>query len=154
MVRTEPTDLVIFEVSGQRFAFPAVSVIEVLYLLEPTPVPGWPAHALGLIDVRGMLIPLLEVTGTLGLSPRPLSLSQYILLIEAFEKPFGLVVDTVEGVRTLQLTDESSIPSRDFLGVPIACAGTVEAEGRVIVLDPDQLIAALRIPTEQARGQP
>jgi purine-binding chemotaxis protein CheW len=129
-------------------------VVEVLYLLEPTPVPGWPPHALGLIDVRGMLIPLLEVTMTLGLPPRPLSPSQYILLIEAFEKPFGLVVDTVEGVRTLQLSDESSIPSHDFLGVPIACAGTVEADGRVIVLEPDALIGALRIPARDADTAP
>src|SRR4051812_4062803 len=98
MTRTEPQDLVFFQIAHKRFAFPSVVVHEVLPMVEPTSVPGWPAHALGLIDVRGVLLPLLDVSLALGQAERPLSAHQYVLLMEAFNRPFGIVVDEVEGV--------------------------------------------------------
>src|SRR5689334_18056482 len=116
MARTESEDLVFFTVGRKRFAFLAVVVHEVLPMLEPTSVPGWPLHALGLIDVRGVLVPLLDVTAALGVPTKPLSASQYVLLMEAFHRPFGIVVDSVEGVRNASLPQGDGIPSQEFLG--------------------------------------
>ncbi|MGQ0508242.1 MAG: chemotaxis protein CheW [Myxococcaceae bacterium] len=148
MNRTGPEDLVFFLIAQKRFAFPSVVVHEVLPMVEPTSVPGWPEYALGLIDVRGVLIPLLDVSPMLGQPERPLSAEQYVLLLEAFQRPFGIVVDAVEGVRSSILPHGEGIPSAEFLGTPLVCRGVVmEPDGPVMLLDPDGLVQAGGIPT-------
>ena len=147
MSRAEPEDLVFFQIALKRFAIPSVVVHEVLPMLEPTSVPGWPAHALGLIDVRGVLIPLLDVSRVLGQPERALSAEQYVLLMEAFRRPFGIVVDSVEGVRSSVLPEGEGIPSAEFLGTPLVCRGVVmEPDGPVVLLDSDGLVQSLGIP--------
>ncbi len=155
MARADPQDLVFFQIAQKRFAFPSVVVHEVLPMVEPTSVPGWPAHALGLIDVRGVLLPLLDVSRALGQPERPISANQYVLLMEAFSRPFGIVVDSVEGVRSSVLPEGDGIPSSEFLGAPLACRGMVmEPEGPVVLLDPDGLVQAAGLPAvpRQAGG--
>lgn len=148
MVRTEAQDLVFFRIARKRFAIPSVVVHEVLPMVEPTSVPGWPAHALGLIDVRGVLLPLLDVSRALGQPERPISADQYVLLMEAFQRPFGIVVDSVEGVRSAVLPEGEGIPSSEFLGAPLVCRGMVmEPDGPVVLLDPDGLVQAAGVPS-------
>jgi purine-binding chemotaxis protein CheW len=147
MQRTELEDLVFFQITHKRFAFPAAVVHEVLPMVEPTSVPGWPPHALGLIDVRGALIPLLDVAFALGQPERPLSANQYVLLMEAFRRPFGIVVDAVEGVRASTLPQGEGIPSAELLGMPLICRGMVmEPDGPVVVLDTEGLVQTLGLP--------
>jgi purine-binding chemotaxis protein CheW len=155
MTRAEPEDLVFFQIAHKRFAFPSAVVHEVLPMVEPTSVPGWPHHALGLIDVRGVLIPLLDVSSALGQPERPLSANQYVLLMEAFQRPFGIVVDAVEGVRSSVLPDGQGIPSAEFLGTPMVCRGMVmEPEGPVVLLDSDGLVQSVGVPMVPGAGGP
>ncbi len=146
MTRPEPEDLVFFQIAQKRFAFPSAVVHEVLPMVEPTSVPGWPRHALGLIDVRGVLIPLLDVSYALGQPERPFSANQYVLLMEAFSKPFGIVVDVVEGVRSSVLPEAGALTPAEP-GLRVLCRGVVmEPDGPVVLLDTVGLIEAVGLP--------
>jgi purine-binding chemotaxis protein CheW len=142
-------ELVLFRMGEKRFALPAACVQEVLQLVEPTTVPGWPPSVYGLIDVRGLLIPLVDVSEALGLGDHDLSVDQYILLIRALSRPFGIVVDGVEGVQAVARGSAQGVPAMEVIGSAVACSGIVDAGGRVIVLDPDALISVIRLPLDE-----
>lgn len=140
-------ELLLFRVSGQRFALPTRVVREVVFAVEPEPVPGWPDEALGLIDVRGVLMPLVDVGPSLGRAPVPLSPSQFIVLVEVNGKPLGVLSDDVEGVTDSRVPEAAAIPATEMLGQPRACLGIINVGGRVMVLDPEALVQGLRVPT-------
>src|SRR5918996_662427 len=71
--------LLIFELSGGGYALPVASVVEILPLIEPVAVSGWPEHGLGIFELRGEPVPLLDVRAALGRPARPPSPSQLVL---------------------------------------------------------------------------
>src|ERR1700687_2899066 len=79
----ELPDLIFMRVGAKRFAFPAEIAREVLPLVDASPMPGWPAHALGAIDARSELMPLLDVSAGLGLPPLELRPSPRIVVVAA-----------------------------------------------------------------------
>jgi chemotaxis signal transduction protein len=92
--------VVIASIAGQAYAFPIVSVREVVQVVEPTAMPNWPEHVLGLIEIRGELVPLLDVAETLGHEKTRVSVTQLVLVLALEGKTVGVLVDSVEGVRS------------------------------------------------------
>lgn len=147
----EQQEVVIFEIAKRSYAFPANLVREVLPIMAPTPVPEWPEAALGLIDVRGTLIPLVDVTSVLGLPQSPISIDQRVLTVSAQNTLWGILVDSVEGVRLSEVRMSSSISTPQALKISNICLGLVSNAGSpTILLDPNLLIEALHVPE---RGQ-
>jgi purine-binding chemotaxis protein CheW len=140
----ELPDLVFMRLGGKRFAFPAEVTREVLPLIEPSPMPGWPEHALGAIDVRSELMPLVDVSAGLGLPPARLKPAQRIVVVAAGGRSCGVLVDEVETIRPAQVEpgERVAIPAVEVR--PPACLGVVALEGEtVVVLGVDELLRAL-----------
>lgn len=119
---------------------PVEYVLEVARLGEVTAVPRAPAEILGLRNLRGRLLPVIELTRLLGIpgatSPRQLLVGQ------VGDVRAALAVDTVTGVGELPgLVDE---PRARFL------AGTTLCDGDLVgVIDVPQLLGALCTPARQ-----
>lgn len=144
----ETTELLFVVISGGRFAFGTDGVAEVMNLVEPTAVPGWPDHGLGLIDLRGSLIPLLDVSQALARAPSPLTVAQFIVVVHARALRWGVLVDSVDGVRAGTVRPFAGANHAAVLGAASVCRGVVvEAQGPVVVLDPEALVAALELPS-------
>jgi purine-binding chemotaxis protein CheW len=107
-------------------------------------MPHWPAHALGIIELRGELMPLVDVAEVLGQPRRPLSASQRVLVLTLTERTVGIVVDTVEGVASghLRPTVGFAGPSADG---ELARGVLSELHGAVLV-DPQVLVRTLGVP--------
>lgn len=58
-----------FELSGQRYGVPILSVQEVLAQAEIEPVPGTASQILGVINLRGQIVTVIDLRRRLGLSP-------------------------------------------------------------------------------------
>ena len=140
----ELPDLVFMRLGGKRFAFPAEVTREVLPLIEPSPMPGWPEHALGAIDVRSELMPLVDVSAGLGLPPARLRPAQRIVVVAAGGRSCGVLVDEVESVRPAQIDpgERVAIPAVEVR--PPTCLGVVSVEGETIaVLAVEDLLRAI-----------
>ncbi|MHB8879711.1 MAG: chemotaxis protein CheW [Myxococcaceae bacterium] len=143
----ENTELLFVEISGARFAFPTAGVAEVMPLVEPTAVPGWPSFGLGLIDVRGALFPLIDVSAVLSRPTPPISPSQFIVVIDVGGRRWGLLVDLVDGVRSALVRPFSGLVPGQALGAPEMSRGmAIEPQGPVVVLDPEALVRGFELP--------
>lgn len=135
-------DLLFVEIGLKRYAFPVQAVEEILPLVEPTPMPTWPENALGVINVRGELLPLLDVAPILGRPPSVLHTSDRIVVVAAFGRRWGVLVEGVADVRSGRVNHNQQAAPREFLDASAICSGlTLEANGlAVVVLNPTGLL--------------
>lgn len=144
------TDVVIVELGRVRFAFPAASVLEVLPLFEPTPMPDWPEHALGVLELRGRLMPLIDPSPLLGLVAAPLQVTQCILEMEVDGHLLGVLVDRVEAVTRVALRDAASLDAA-VLKPSALCLGLFSwHDAPILLLDPRPLLATLHASVQPA----
>jgi len=86
-------EVLVFEVGGQRHGLPAVAVRELLRAVAITPLPEAPADVAGVINLRGRVVPILDVRSRLKLPLKPLAPSDHFVVIEVAERLQVLRVD-------------------------------------------------------------
>jgi purine-binding chemotaxis protein CheW len=91
-------DIVVFEVGGHRYALPAADVREVVRAVTIVPLPGGPAIVEGVVDVRGTLVPVLDIRARFGLPAAPVSLSDVLVLASDGTRLVALRADAVTGL--------------------------------------------------------
>src|SRR5262245_473303 len=90
-----------FRLGDETYACVSSSVREVYPLKGLTPLPCTPAFILGIINVRGRILPVIEVKPLLGL-PSPLTREfGKVVILHAEGMEVGLLVDTIVGVRAI-----------------------------------------------------
>jgi chemotaxis signal transduction protein len=146
LLPTSEEGVVIATIGHQAFAFPVEQVREVVPLVDPTPMPSWPAHVLGVIELRGELMPLVDVAEVLGQPRRPVSASQRVLVLTLPERTLGVLVDTVEGVASGHLRPTVGFAAGQGEG-ELARGVISELHGAVLV-DPQVLVRALGVPSK------
>ena len=86
-------------IEQEVFAVPVASVLEILDMRRVCRIPEAPAYMLGLLDLRGRSVPVLDLRAKLGLPPRPATDTTRILVVEVIMngRPLvlGLVADRV-----------------------------------------------------------
>ena len=99
MEHLKPADhveLLVFELSGIRYALELRSVREVLPAVLITPLPDAPPVIEGIIDVRGEIVPVYDVRMRFGLPPRPLNLDERLVLAWTGSRVVGFRCERTE----------------------------------------------------------
>jgi purine-binding chemotaxis protein CheW len=90
--------LVVFIADGQRYALPLVTVQRVLPMVAVSALPGSPAIALGVINLHGRVVPILDIRRRFGLPPRDWGLTGHLLVARTSRRVLAVPVDEVLGV--------------------------------------------------------
>ena len=140
----ERIEAVEFLLGGERYAIESSFVSEVHPLRELTPLPCTPPFLLGLMNMRGKILSVVDIRGFFELRERGGELGKVIILRDAAME-FGLLADAIVGVSTiplrlLQLPLPTSAGIRgDYLrgvtgeGVALLDAGKMLADKRLVV---------------------
>lgn len=91
-----PVGLLLFRLEGRRCAVRASAVAEVLAAVATSPVPRQPPYVAGVIDLRGTIVPVLDLRVRLGLPARPMELADQFVVVRAGERLLALWIDQVE----------------------------------------------------------
>jgi purine-binding chemotaxis protein CheW len=91
-------ELVRFTVGNERYALPAACVRRIASIPALTPLPGLPAYFLGLINVRGMVLPLVDIAQLLGALPAEVRATTRVIVCGDDRAEFGLAADSVIAV--------------------------------------------------------
>jgi purine-binding chemotaxis protein CheW len=133
-----------FALGQELLALGILRVKEILGYREPTAVLRMPAHIRGVINLRGTVIPVIDLDVRFGHPPRPVGRRSCILIVEAdfnSEKHvLGIVVDAVNEVLSIAEDDVGPVP--EFGGTIKArfLRGLVRNHGRFIaLLDADKV---------------
>jgi purine-binding chemotaxis protein CheW len=91
-----------FELEDQRYAVPLEIVREVVRAVAIARIPGAPAIVEGVIDLRGEVVPVLDVRKRFGHPPRTLSLGDHLIVVSAGARTVSLRTDRVTWISEVQ----------------------------------------------------
>ena len=144
-----------FLVDGLLFGLPATEVLELTNGREMTRVPLAPATIEGLMNLRGQIIPAIDLRRRLELSPRPAGKLPMNVVMRTADEPVSLLVDQVGEV--LELGEET------FEAAPETVRGVARELLRgvhklpgqlLLLLDPQRIIAGLLVETRKPVRSP
>ena len=93
---------VTLDVHGRCYALPIGVVIEFRTWIEPAPLPHSPPWLLGIINIRGEIVPVIDVGARLGHGPTEPTPQHVITLVQTpAEQVVGLLVDDVSDIRAV-----------------------------------------------------
>lgn len=102
---------VTFFLSQEKYGINVMQVQEVLRVTEIAPVPGAPDYVLGIINLRGNVVTVIDTRQRFGLESRELDDSSRIVIVESSDQVVGILVDSVAEVIDLQLSEIESAPN-------------------------------------------
>ncbi|MBK7405977.1 MAG: purine-binding chemotaxis protein CheW [Phycisphaerales bacterium] len=130
----------VFNLGKEEYAVPILRVREIIGLLDITPLPQMPDFVKGVINLRGRIIPVIELRGKIGLSATEYTETTCIVILEVADTPggemypMGAIVDAVREV--LDIADDQIQPPPKFsAGVSSECIhGMGKVKDHVIAL--------------------
>jgi purine-binding chemotaxis protein CheW len=96
--KSEYRQLVHFRAGGRDFVVDITAIREIIYFRPTTPLPTAPSFVEGVVDLRGSIIPVLDLRKRLRLAVSADSSPQHILIVKLNGQTVGLIVDHVENV--------------------------------------------------------
>jgi len=133
-------ELVEFTLDEQRYAIPLAVVVQVIPMVALTPLPKAPAIVLGAFELRGRILPVLDIRQRFRLPARRPALHDHLLVASTKRRDVALIVDQVLGATSIspdKLTSPETIsPNLEFL------SGVAQLpEGLVLIHDLDTFLS-------------
>ncbi|WP_321475592.1 chemotaxis protein CheW [uncultured Paludibaculum sp.] len=142
-----------FQLAGESYAVPLTRVLETERLPKATNVPGLPAFVMGVVNLRGSVLPLVDLAMLLELEHNNRSHDARILVVKPSpdDSPVALVVDALQGVALLVREELHRTPHwLDGRTTPFL-EGIGSHKGRLLsVLDLDRVFAASELREQPA----
>lgn len=134
-VREETTQLVVFKLGEEEFGVNILQVREIEKLDQGlTRVPKAPHFIEGVINLRGEIIPIVDLRKRFGLTLPALGLDSRVIIVEIGDEPVGMLVDAVVEVLRVPLSAIESTPSITKGVNSYYLAGVAKIDERLIVL--------------------
>jgi purine-binding chemotaxis protein CheW len=130
---------VLFTLAGQRYGVAAERVEEIARAVQLAPLPAAPPLVEGAIDWRGRIVPVLDLRGRFRLAPKPLALSDHLIVARARERMVVLRVDEVSDVVQLE-ADEIVAAEEALPGVGMVAGIARSADGLILIQDLDSFL--------------
>jgi purine-binding chemotaxis protein CheW len=89
---------VLFTVAGTRYVVPAASVLHMESYTESTPIPGAAPFVAGLVQIRGRVVPVVDLRARFGLPAAEPTLDSRVVVVQLGERTVGLLVDSAREV--------------------------------------------------------
>ena len=109
----ELIQLVSFKMDSEDFGIDILNVQEINRMVEITKVPQAPHYVDGVINLRGKVIPIIDLRKRFNLEEREYDKNTRILVVDIVDSVMGLVVDSVSGV--LSIPDDAIEPTPEIV---------------------------------------
>lgn len=131
-------EVIEFLLAHERYAIASEYVREVYPLEELTTLPCTPAFVLGIINVRGEILSVIDIKKFFDLPEKGLTDLNKVIVLESADMRFGVVADVISGVRRIMRADiQSSLPTLTGIREDYLLGVTAE---RVVILDAGKLL--------------
>jgi len=124
----------LFNVASEEYGIGIENVIEIVGLQKITEVPEMPHHVKGVINLRGQVIPVLDVRLRFGIEPMEYGDRTCVIVVQLGEIQAGMIVDQVSEVRNIAEESVSAPPSIQSSMASEYIDGLARIEESVIIL--------------------
>ena len=125
-----------FSLGDEDYAIPLLMVREVISIPETTPIPKSPKHFIGLMNLRGQVISIVDLRTKLTISPNVNESESAVIIVDFNDVNIGIVVDSINKVLSFNTNEiqempevQSQVKSDYILGV------YKKEEGLTVLLD-------------------
>lgn len=101
MLIVEDLQIAVFSICDQYFGVDISLVSEIIRLEKITPTPNAPAYVEGIINIRGQIVPAINLHVLFNTQAGERSDNNRVIVVETEENKFGLIVDGVSEVRKI-----------------------------------------------------
>jgi purine-binding chemotaxis protein CheW len=126
--------LVTFRLGREEYGVDIQSVQEIIRTTGITPVPGAPNHVRGVINLRGKIVPVVDLRLRFGLAPAEESDQRRIIVVEIGDKRLGMLVDSVSQVLKLSSTLVEEMPEEATGSGGNYIRAVGKLDGRLIIM--------------------
>ena len=126
-----------FLATGQEYATDIMGVREIRGWTETTKVPHAPDYVLGVINLRGVVLPVIDLKARLGMGLTEASSSHVIIVLENGARTTGILVDAVLDIMSVSADQIQPVPA-------LVCESQNNYMGGIAVID-DKLVTLLEI---------
>lgn len=125
-------ELIAFRIGEQEFCVDIQSVREIRGWTAATPLPDAPAYVQGVINLRGMVLPIVDLSRRLGLGAVEPSARHVIIVSQIGDRTIGLLVEGVSDILTI--SEETIQHTHDLAGegAKARIRGIVPIDGRML----------------------
>ncbi|MAK80487.1 chemotaxis protein CheW [Phenylobacterium sp.] len=127
-------ELIAFRIGDQEFCVDIMSVREIRGWAPATPLPRTPSFVKGVINLRGAVLPIIDLGARLGLSTSEPTARHVIMVVHIGERTIGLLVDAVSDI--INMSDDLVQPTPDVASdqVKTFVKGLFALDGRMVSL--------------------
>lgn len=136
-----------FMLAGEEYGVDILRVQEIKGWDSATPIPNTPEHVLGVINLRGTVVPIVDLRRRFALESKELGATTVVVVLkvkgESGERTMGFVVDSVSDVYTVPMEQIKAAPDLGGSLADTCVKGLATVDGKmVILLDIDRLVDA------------
>lgn len=136
-------EIVEFLLAHERYGIESGAVREIYPLRDFTPLPGTPPFVLGVVNVRGEILSVLDLKKFFDLPEKGLTDLNKVLVVETPEMKVGILADKVLGVRPIAATEiQAGLPTLTGIRADYLKGITND---RIVILDAEAVLGDKRI---------
>ncbi|TAN63365.1 MAG: chemotaxis protein CheW [Magnetospirillum sp.] len=123
-----------FTVGDEEYGVDIMAIREIKGWTPTTPLPEAPAHMRGVIDLRGAIVPIIDLRVRFHHGLTEVTPTHVIIVVAIGEVMVGLLADAVVDIVTVAASDIQAPPDIEHGGGAGYLSGIVTVEGRMVVL--------------------
>lgn len=140
-----PSQIVTFRVADRVFGVDVGVVREIKGWQPTTPLPATAGHVLGVINLRGQIVPVHDLAQLIGMAGAETAAGKVVIVLDCGAQPYGIVADAV--------SDILDVVPGDFRPSPFS-AGIVDALVSSLVIKDETVIALLNADAVSGASSP
>jgi len=133
---------VTFKLEQETYGVNVMQVQEVLRYSDIAPVPGAPSYVLGIINLRGSVVTVIDTRSRFGLMPSDVTDNTRVVIIESDKQVIGILVDSVAEVVYMKASEIEMAPNVGTDESAKFIKGVCNRENELLILvDLDKLLS-------------
>ncbi len=124
--------IVVFTLNELLYAFPLQSVVKVIHAIEIRHLPEAPEIISGIINVKGQIIPVVDIRKRLELATREIDPDDRLIIVDTGKREVAILVDTVNGIR--DLTPAQKAEAKETLPFAKHIKGVAKIDNELILI--------------------
>jgi purine-binding chemotaxis protein CheW len=137
-------ELISFEIADQEFCIAIDAVREIRGWTSETPMPQTPEYIRGVINLRGVVMPVIDLRNRLGLGLTAPSSRHVIVVVQHGDRIAGLLVDAVQETFVVEIGQLQAPPAMDSSSSDLFVDAIIPLEGRML----SRLVVGALLPAE------
>lgn len=131
---TAPRQFISFTIGDEEYGIDIIAIREIKGWTPTTALPDTPPAMRGVIDLRGSIIPVLDLRARFTGQRTEATSRHVIMVVSVDDRDVGILVDAVADILTIQPDSIQPIPELDHARHADALSGLVSVDGRMVAL--------------------